>query len=92
MQIESGAHSEEPTRTAGGNTSHETSLASLPNTETPLLESGAYYGSELRTHYGVRSETPAQAEESDAPPSYHEVIRGRFLQMTPGDHGFEFDI
>ena len=94
MQIESGVHSAVPipSRTASGNTSQETSSASLPNTGTPLMESGAYYGSELRTHYGVQSETPAQTEVSDAPPSYHEVIRGRFIQITPGDHGFEFDI
>ena len=83
MQIESVAHCGAATLShTGGSTSHR--VNSLPNVGTPLLESGTHSGSELRLYYGGQPET--QNEQSDLP-SYQEVMRGRFVELTPEEYG-----
>ena len=78
---------------ACGDTFCRISSSTAPNIETPLIESGAYSGSEFRTHYGARLEAHAYDVEAEVPPpSYQEVMHGRFLEITQGEQGFEFEV
>ena len=82
MQIESVAHCGAASLIqSGGTTSHR--VYSSPNIGTPLLESATHSGSDLRPYCGAQPET--QNEQSDLP-SYQEVMRGKFVELTPGEY------
>ena len=88
MQIESVAHCGAASLIqSGGTTSHR--VYSSPIIETPLLETATHSGSDLRPYDGAQPEI--QNEQSDLP-SYQEVMRGRFVELTPGEYGLEINI
>ena len=92
MQITGGAHCVALSSTHG-NTSNK--IFSLPNIGTSPLESGVHSASELGSHGAQprNTNTNVQYEQSETPPpSYQEFMCGRFVEITPGQHGLVFDV